>query len=301
MKRIKKYISQLILFSLKVMGFRKAYLSVIYKLRFGYYPSFSHPKTFNEKIQCLKLYDHNPLYTLCADKLLVRDYVKEKIGEDHLIPLLAVFNKPDDIDFGILPKQFAMKLNTGSSCNIICTDKNKLNEGEVKQKFKEWYKFEFYKRYMEVHYKPIIKKIICEELLRNSSGLPIFDWKFFCFNGEPYILMVDMGEAMDSCRNIYNMDWTRHSGYITHPQDYNYEIEKPENFDEMLALVRKLAADFYEVRVDLYLVDGIIFFGELTFTSGGGYLPFSSYEFDLEMGKQFDVPTSKLKRLKNKA
>lgn len=285
--RIKSFVFDKLLSLLKKLGCKKAYLALIYKSRFKYFPSFKHPKTFNEKLQCLKLYDHNPLYTICADKLLVRDYVKEKIGDGYLIPLLAVFNTPDDINLEQLPQEFAMKLNTGSSCNIICKNKKELNEAEVKEKFKAWYEFEFYKRYLEVHYKPIVKKIICEELLKNDSGLPIFDWKFFCFNGEPYILMVDMGEY----RNIYNMDWSRHSGYITHPQNYNYEVEKPDDFEEMLSIVRKLAADFYEVRVDLYLVNGKIYFGELTFTSGGGFLPFSSHEFDLEMGNQFKVPT----------
>lgn len=289
---IKNVIGDFITWLLKHFAPAKMYLSWIYWLSFHYFPDFKHPKTFNEKIQCLKLYDHNPLYTLCADKLLVRDYVKDKIGQKYLIKLLAVFEKPEDISLSQLPDKFAMKLNTGSSCNIICKDKSSLVEEEVIRKFTKWYKLKFYKRFKEIHYKPIKKRIICEELLENANGEPIFDWKFFCFNGEPYILMVDMGEAMNGCRNIYNMDWTRHTGYITHPQNYDYEVKKPDNFEEMLAVVRKLAADFYEVRVDLYLVNGTIYFGELTFTSGGGFLPFSNYEFDLELGKLFNVPTN---------
>lgn len=293
--KIKNIIGDFITWVLKNFAPSKIYLSWIYWLSFHYFPNFKNPKTFNEKLQCIKLYDHNPLYTKCADKLLVRDYVREKIGDKYLINLMAVFERPEDIDLDLLPDKFAMKLNTGSSCNIICKDKSKLIETDIKKQFTKWYKFKFYKRYKEVHYKPIVKRIICEELLENHNGDPIFDWKFFCFNGEPYILMVDMGESHSGCRNIYNMDWTRHPGYITHPQDYNFEVEKPSKFDEMIDVVRKLAADFYEVRVDLYLVNNVIYFGELTFTSGGGFLPFSSYEFDLEMGKQFNVPTKNLK------
>lgn len=272
---------------LKRFGPDKIYLGFVYKTRFGYWPSFKHPKTFNEKIQCLKLYDHNPLYTVCADKYLVRNYVKDKIGEQYLVKLYHVFKSPEDIDLSILPDKFVLKLNTGSKGNIICHDKSVINEAEIKEFFREFYNQEFYKRYREYHYKNIRKTIICEQLLVNDNGQPLFDYKFFCFNGEPYIIMVELGESFGGKRNIYNVDWSRHRGYITNPQDYEYEVPQPDNYEEMLDVVRALSAGFKHVRVDLYLVNGLIYFGELTFTSAGGFLPFSDYEFDLEMGEKF--------------
>lgn len=292
---IKNVIAGLVMGYLRQFGPDKAYLSLIHWMRFRRWPSYTHPKTFNEKLQCVKLYDRNPLFTICADKYLVRDFVKERVGEKYLVKLYAVFDTPEDLTLNNLPTKFALKVNTGSKGNILCHDKEKLNLEEAKQLFKDAYKLEFYKRYREYHYRDIKKKIICEELLENTDGTPLFDWKFFCFNGEPYILMVELGEKYEGRRNIYNMDWTRHDGCITNPQDFEYEVPRPDNFDEMLNVVRKLAAGFNHVRVDLYYVNKNIYFGELTFTSAGGFLPFSSYEFDLEMGNQFEVPTKKVK------
>ena len=265
------------------------YLSFIFPRILGYRLDLQNPKTFNEKIQWIKLKDKNPLYTLCADKYKVRDFVKARIGSVYLIKLIAVYNSPNEISLAELPDKFALKLNTGSSCNLICMNKSLLNEESVKKKFKKWMNNNsFYKRYKEFHYKNIEKKIICEELLENSNGQPLFDYKFYCFNGEPYIIMVEMGEAFNMHRNIYNLDWTRHSGYITNEQD-SFDVNKPEKLDEMIDLARKLAKGFKEVRVDFYYVNKQIYFGELTFTPAAGFSTFSSYEFDLELGEMFDV------------
>lgn len=278
-----------VLFLLRTFAPSSIYLKFIFKRFLGYPLNLNNPKTFNEKIQWIKLYDKNPLYTLYADKYRVREYVKKTIGDKYLVKLVKVYSCPSEIKLSDLPNAFAMKLNTGSSCNLICKDKNKLVESDVKRKFTLWMNDNsYYKRYKEYHYKGIEKKIICEELLANNDGSPLFDYKFYCFNGEPYIIMVELGETFSMHRNIYNIDWTRHQGYITNPQD-EYEVEKPVKLDEMIELARKLSHNFKEVRVDFYYVNGSIYFGELTFTSGAGFSKFSSYDFDLELGQQFEL------------
>lgn len=287
--KIKGCIFDGILFILRNFAPSSIYLRFIFYRILGYKLDLKNPKTFNEKIQWIKLKDHNPLYTFCADKYKVREFVKEKIGVEYLINLIKVYSLPKEINLSDLPNEFVLKLNTGSSCNIICKDKNELNEKIVKEQFTTWMRDDFfYKRYKEFHYKGIDKKIICEELLKNQNGEPLFDYKFYCFNGEPYIIMVELGATYSMHRNIYNPDWSRHSGFITNPQD-DYEVQKPVKLKEMLDLSRKLSNGFKEVRVDFYYVDNHIYFGELTFTSGAGFSKFSSYEFDLELGNQFDV------------
>lgn len=287
--RIKNALFDGVLFVLRTFAPSSLYLKFIFPRILGYKLDLDNPKTFNEKIQWIKLNDRNPLYTICADKYKVRAFVEEKIGVQYLINLLKVYNNPKEIDFSELPSQFAIKLNTGSSCNIICKDKYQLDENEVRTQFQKWMKDNsFFKRYKEIHYKGIEKKIICEELLKNTDGTPLFDYKFYCFNGEPYIIMVELGSEYSMHRNIYNIDWSRHPGYITNPQD-EYEVKKPEKLDEMIDLARKLSHGFKEVRVDFYYVNNNIYFGELTFTSGAGFSKFSSYEFDLELGQQFEL------------
>lgn len=287
--KTKNIVYDAILFFLRTFTPSSTYLNFIFPRILGYKLNLHNPKTFNEKIQWLKLNDHNPLYTLYADKYCVREFVKSRIGEQYLITLLAVYNKPDEISLNELPSEFAIKLNTGSSCNIICKDKSMLNEKELKRKFSKWMKSNIhYKRYKEIHYKDIPKKIICEELLKNDNDTPLFDYKFYCFNGKPYLIMVELGEKYNMHRNIYYTDWTRHLGYITNPQD-DIELEKPRKLDVMLELATKLSEGFKEVRVDFYYVNDKIYFGEMTFTSGAGFSKFSSYEFDMELGKQFSI------------
>lgn len=261
------------------------YLKYVFKRQLGYKLNLNNPQTFSEKIQWIKLNDHNPLYTFCADKVLVRKYVKDKIGSEYLIPIVGIYDKVDDIEWSCMPNSFVLKLNTGSGYNYICHDKEYLDIDDVKNKFNKWTKEKFYKRHKEYHYKNIEKKILCECLLEDEN---LFDYKVFCFDGSPYIIMVELGENFQNHRNIYYTDWTRHEGWITFPQD-NIDIPQPVCLDELLNCARLLSKGFREVRVDFYIVKNKIYFGEMTFTSGAGFSVFSSYEFDLEMGQKVNL------------
>ncbi len=261
------------------------YLKYKFKRQLGYSLNLKNPKTFSEKIQWIKLNDHNPLYTKYSDKVAVRDYVREKIGDAYLIPLIGVYNNPKEIEWESLPDKFVLKLNTGSGYNFICMNKKNIDIIEVEKMFTLWMKERFYQRHKEYHYRDIEKKILCEEYLEDDN---LFDYKVFCFNGKPYIIMVEMGEKYNNHRNIYYPDWTRHNGWITYQQD-SFEIPKPNCLREMLEKAEILAAGFKEVRVDFYIVKDQLYFGEMTFTSGAGFSVFSPYDFDLEMGNQFDI------------
>ena len=266
----------------------KFYLNFLYKRKYGYSIDWNNPKTFNEKLQWMKIYDHNPMYTVCADKVQVRKYVEDTIGKDYLIPLVGIYDNPEEIDVNILPTKFVLKLNTGAAYNIVCTDKNKITKNEIVNNYNKWMKEKFYLRYREYHYKPIVKKIVCEQFLENADGTPLFDYKVFCFDGEPYLIMVMLGEKYDNHRNLYNINWTRHSGYITAEQD-DFEVPEPMNLEEMLMCARKLSRGFKEVRVDFYIVNNKLYFGEMTFFSGAGFSQFSSYNFDLELGNRIKL------------
>lgn len=261
------------------------YLKYKFKRQLGYPLNLKNPKTFSEKIQWIKLNDHNPLYTTCSDKVAVREFVQNKIGKTYLIPIIGVYNNTREIDWGKLPDKFVLKLNTGSGYNLICKNKGNLDTKEVDKLFDAWMKEKFYQRHKEYHYRDIEKKILCEEYLEDET---LFDYKVFCFNGKPYIIMVEMGKQYSNHRNIYNPDWTRHEGWITFPQD-SFDIPKPECLQEMLDVASILSEGFKEVRVDFYIVKNKLYFGEMTFTSGAGFSVFSTYDFDLELGNQFDI------------
>ena len=269
---------------------KKFILETVFEERVGYKPDIDNPKTFNEKIQWLKLYYHNSLMTKCADKYLVREYVKEKIGEEYLIPLLGVYNTPDEINFDDLPNQFVLKVNWGSGQNIIVKDKSKLNIKQTKLQLKKWlhpYSNHYYNAF-EWCYKDIKPKIIVEKYMKQLNN-DLYDYKFLVYNGQIKNLFV----VSDRFNNKY-VDW--------YDKDYNFlnftrggnnspnRIIKPKNFDKLKLLAKKLAEDFLFVRVDFYSVEGKIYFGELTFYPGNGMEPFEPLEWDYKLGEMLELP-----------
>lgn len=261
-----------------------------YKINTGKTLDLKHPKTFNEKIQWLKLYDSTPLKTKLADKYLVRNWVKEKIGEEYLIPLLGVWKKFDDIDFDKLPNQFVLKTNHGSGMNIIVKDKSKFDKKDAKQKFDKWLKINYaFKFGFELHYKNIKPLIIAEKYLENING-ETKDYKFLCFDGEPKCIWVDSDRYSEHKRNVFDLNWNEQK--ITF---HNYEqakfIEKPVNLEKMTELSKILSEGFKHVRVDFYEVNNKVYFGEVTFTSSSGIEKISPHEFDLELGNLIHLPT----------
>ncbi len=265
----------------------------------GYKPNILHPRTFNEKIQWCKLFDKNPLRTICSDKYLVRDYVAEKIGEKYLVPLLGVYDSPEEIDFDKLPNQFAMKINWGSGQNIIVKDKKQLDIAAAKKQLSEWMKphSNLYYKFLEYDYKNIVPKIVIEKYLETVDKSAL-DYKFLCFGGKPYFCWVSNKYKEVQERSFYDMDWNMLDLELVeeHKVKAKEPLPKPDNFDEMVKLAEKLCQDFAHVRVDLYnLPGGEIKFGELTLNSASGFSPWSPESFDFKMGELFDI--SKIKKV----
>ena len=179
----------------------KLYLSLLFYHHFHRWMDWKNPKTFNEKLQWLKLYDRKPEYTRMVDKYLVRDYIKEMIGEQYLIPLLGHYEKFDDIDFNQLPNQFVLKCNHGSHCSVICRDKDSFNKDEARKNFNRWLKKNYFWVYREYPYKNVQPCIVCEKFMSNNGGVPE-DYKVFCFDGVPQLIRVDLGRFVDCTYNF---------------------------------------------------------------------------------------------------
>lgn len=248
------------------------------------------PKTFNEKIQWLKLYDSTPLKTKLADKYLVREWIAEQIGEQYLIPLLGVWDNFDEIDFDQLPDQFVLKTNHGSGGNIIVPDKSEFKYAIAKQRFDNWMKqnYAFYWGF-ELHYMNISPKIIAEKYMAGLDG-DIYDYRFFCFNGVPKYVWVDIGSGTSHHkRSIFDMNWELQEYLVNYPA-LDPIPEKPENFDEMVSISTKLCKEFAFVRIDLYSLKSKTYFGEMTFTPQSGTGRWESEKHNRLYGDMLQLP-----------
>ena len=243
------------------------------------------PISFNQKIQWLKLYDSTEKKALLADKLAVREWIKETIGQEYLIPLIGVWDRFEDIDFNKLPDRFVLKTNHGSSTNVIVTDKTTVNKTDLYLKFKRWLSTN-YALIMgfELHYGMIPPKIICEEYMGND----LTDYKLFCFNGKPDFFWVDTGRYTNHKRNTYDLEW--HELEFTIDNFERCSISRPRNLKLMIELATKLSKDFSFVRVDFYEIDGRLYFGEMTFTSSSGRDPFNPSVYNTKYGEKLKLP-----------
>ena len=263
----------------------KLYLRIMYFLVCGKNLNLNHPKTFNEKLQWMKLYNRNPLYTTMVDKVEAKKYVAQKIGKEYIIPTLGVWDDPENIDFDKLPNQFVLKCNHNSGLGMcICKDKNLLNIEKVKKELKKGLRQNYYKYWREWPYKNVKRKILAEKFMVDESGTELKDYKIFCFDGEPQIIEVDYGRFVNHMRNIYDTDWNFIAMQIGFPNDPNHVIAKPEKLDEMLALARKLSEGIPHVRTDFYSINGKIYFGELTFFHGSGMETFKPDKWNEDFG-----------------
>ncbi len=250
----------------------------------GYEPDFKNPKSFNEKLQWLKLNHRDPLLTQCADKYAVRDYVSNMIGKKYLVPLIDVFKDVDDIDFDLLPNKFVLKVNHGSGQNIICKNKNNFDCDDARKKIMEWMKPEsnHYNYSYEWCYKDIEPLIVCEEYLDYCKN-DLNDYKFLCFSGNAENLFVCSERQTDLKVDFFDLNWNK-LPFTRHYQNSKHNIDKPKNFQLMIDLANKLSKPFPFVRVDFYEVGDFVFFGELTFYPGNGMEPFNPIEWDYKMG-----------------
>lgn len=266
----------------------KPMLSLQYFIKLKRKLNLKEPKRYTEKLQWYKLYYRNPVMSKCVDKYMVREYIEEKGLSRILNKLYGVYDSFDDIDFNDLPDRFIMKTTNGSNTNYICRNKRNINKSELRDKFANFFKQSGTSAGREWVYKDCIPKIIVEELLEDNStpDKSISDYKFLCFNGKPEYVVYDVDRFTNHKRNIYDINWNDLHISSDCPCA-NKAYEKPEKLDEMLEIAKILAEDFPAVRVDLYCIEGKIYFGELTFFPWSGYVQYTPDEFDFEMGEKF--------------
>lgn len=254
--------------------------------------NLENPTRFTEKIQWLKLFDSTEIKTKLADKYLARDWVAEKIGEEHLIPLLGAWDSFDEIDFDKLPDSFVLKCNHGASMNIIVKDKNKMDLQMVKEKLDRWMAtdFGFTMESFELHYRDIPRKIIAEKYMKDGNLEDLQDYKFYCFHGKPVYCQVIGSRTTNETIDFFDMDWNHmpFTGLITKNSNETFstkEIPRPKTLDEMIRAAESMSKDFSFVRVDLYEINGKMYFGEMTFTPGSGSGSFRPDSADFELGE----------------
>ena len=271
------------------------YIQMRYMRQFGEKCDLINPRTFNEKLQWLKLHDRKPIYTAMADKYAAKKYVAGKIGKEYIIPTLGVWDDPDDIDFDKLPDRFVLKCTHNSGLGMcICRDRSKLDIPKVKKELRKGLRQNYYLSGREWPYKNIKRRIIAEKYMEDSSSAclsvnDLNDYKLMCFNGKVKCTFVCSERSENLKVTFFDNDWNR-LPFERHYPASDKEIQKPENFDTMIALAEKLSEDIPFVRVDLYNVDGKIYFGELTFYPGCGFEEFSPDKWDRILGDWLVLP-----------
>ncbi len=278
----------------------KLYLQLLFRLKMGCKLDLSKPKTFNEKIQWLKLYNRNPFYTTLVDKFAVKDYVAKIIGEEHVIPTLGVWNNANDIDFDKLPDQFVLKTTNGGGGDvIICKDKSKFDKDEVVNHLNRGLKKKIYMRYREWPYKNVPLRIIAEKYIdfenssNNKDSSDLVDYKFFCFNGMPKFCQVIRNRNTKETIDFYDMEWNHMPFVGLNPVVKNglNSVAKPQKLKGMISICEKLSEGFPFLRVDLYNVDEKIYFGELTFFPNSGFGAFNPDEWNYRLGNMLTLPS----------
>lgn len=260
-------------------------LKIIFRLRVGYKLDLKNPKSFNEKLQWLKINNRNPLYTQLVDKYEVRKYVAERIGDECLIPLLGLWNNFDEIDFSMLPNQFVLKCTHDSGGVVICKDKSEFDYGAAKKKINESLKRNYYWTLREWPYKNVKPRIIAEKFMEVNPTVGLPDYKIFCFNGEPKIWFTVTNRSNGDPRcDYYDFD----GDHLPFEQGYKNSdtpIEPPSTLAQMREYARKLTEGMPQCRVDFYSVNNQVYFGELTFFDSSGMDPFEPREWDYKLGQ----------------
>lgn len=278
----------------------KTYLKVRYYQHFKKRLNLNNPQTFNEKLQWLKLYDRNSLYTNLVDKYEVRKYIAETIGEEYLIPLIGVWDRFEDIDFSKLPNQFVLKCTHDSGGLVICKDKSKLDIEVTRKKINNPLKRNFYYLGREWPYKNVKPRIICEELLKTKDGRLPIDYKFHCFSGEPDNVMVCIGRDSGSPKFFFfDTEWKLLRYNVAGINAANdFTLPKPKKIDEMFEIARELSIGLPFVRVDLYCEEEKIYLGELTFFPQSGFDPNLLNTTDILFGDK--IKLKEIKRVMQK-
>lgn len=266
----------------------KLYIKYLYYFNFGKPLDLKNPRSYNEKCQWLKLYNREPVYTTMVDKYLVKEYVKQRIGEEYVIPCYGMWEKANDIDYNKLPERFVLKCNHDSSSVIVVREKGAVDKKAIAKKLNKCLRTTYYYGSREWPYKNVKPCIFAEMLLDEGTGKELHDYKFWCFNGHPkYMYITNKGKVVKE--NFYDMDFNpvdiNHGFYRTVP-----EYKKPGCFEEMKSLAENLSHGIPFVRVDFFFVNGNVYFSEFTFYDWGGTRPFIPEETDLFLGELIKLP-----------
>lgn len=276
----------------------KSFLSLKFRLRMGYFMDWKHPRTFSEKLQWLKLYDRRSEYTVMADKVTVKTWVAERIGSEYIIPTLGVWQVPKDVDFDMLPDQFVIKCNHNSGTGMyICKDKSQLDVERVRQGLQKGLRENYCRRAVEWPYRNIPRRIIAEQYLQdNDQKGDLFDYKFFCFNGIPRYCQVIRDRSTKETIDFYDMAW-EHQDFVglfsrsdENIRNGDVGVARPILLDEMQEICKQLSRGIPFVRIDLYLVNGRIYFGEMTFFPAGGIGVFTPDDWNYKFGDLLSLP-----------
>lgn len=281
--RVAKYSGALNLLSDEV------YTKLKYRVVMGKAIDLDNPRTFTEKLNWLKLYDHDPKYIPLVDKWEVMKYVQERIGSQYCVEKFGVWDSFDDIDFDLLPNQFVLKCTHDSGSTFVCKDKSTMDMPAAKRFVEKCMAYNYYWYNREWAYRKIKPRILAEAYLSDESQNGIADYKFFCFDGKPQFMFIATGRAEGDTRfDFFDMEFN----WIPVKQHYpNADVrpQKPECFDEMRDLAEKLSDGLKHVRVDFFQVNGRVYFSELTFNHFGGYERFEPQDYDSKFGMYLNL------------
>ena len=272
----------------------RKYLERFYKAHMHQTLNLEAPKTFNEKLQWLKLHDRKQEYTKMVDKIGAKEYVSKLLGEEYIIPTLGVWDSFDDIDFSNLPDQFVLKCAHGSGDLVICHDKSKLDIQEIKKRMTIYLKREYYYYGREWPYKNVKPRIFAEQYMCDSENdqSNLTDYKIFCFHGVPKFVMTVRDRAKgkgNAMHRFYDTEWNIQDLDLDYRNEKKIPEPKPENLDRMLEIATILSKEIKHLRVDLYRINGKIFFGEMTFYHMSGVETFVPNEWDLKLGEYLNI------------
>lgn len=272
------------------------YLKIFYFATTGRRLNLKNPSGYNEKLQWLKIHEKKEEYCMLVDKLAVKDFIEQELGAGYTFPSLGYWDSFDKIDFSVLPDRFVLKCNHDSGSIKIITSKKDLSKKKLKE-LKRFYdrrmKKDFYYAGREYPYKGLKRYIMAEEYMENEDarGTDIEDYKFFCFGGVPKILLVATDKGANRKCDFFDMDF-RHLDIINIHPNSDKPISKPARFDEMKAIATKLSRGMKTVRIDLYEINGRIYFGEFTFFHGGGFRLFEPEHWEKQLGEWVDLKKS---------
>lgn len=268
----------------------ESYIKLVYRARMGEKINLENPKTFNEKINWLKIHNRKQEYIKMVDKCEAKKYAENIIGEEYIIPTLGVYEKFEDIDFEKLPNQFVIKCTHDSGGVFIVKNKSEMNIKEARKKINNSLKHNYYYAMREWPYKDVKPRIIIEKYMESSKEEGIKDYKIFCFNGEPkFTLVCSNRNGRNKNTDFYDLEWNLLPFTRARHNNSKNGIEKPNKYDEMIKIARNLSKDIPFVRVDLYEINNQIFFGELTFFPSGGFEGFSPKEWDEKLGNWIEL------------